>query len=211
MNETLVIFAVSTFGLLKGIDFIHGTAQRQFEPFPDHSYKSIWMHFGLLFETMAYILVYLNEIQSLVKMEHVESPRLLSELKTTPRRVLGDKILEEAGLLVSYTLCREQVHKYRNQYTHEPGVALMRKDRTSPWMALKKDDLIRSADYNFMIKHRGDDEHFEIATDSVNVHLKETMLVFDRIFEELVIPRFAAVVQQPEFSNLLSASAADGT
>ena len=78
-HPSLEIVGVSCFGLLKSINFIDRNKKRFVRHDPDQRFKSIWMHFGLLFETMSHLMDHLLILHRAAGLEPPTEDKPLSQ------------------------------------------------------------------------------------------------------------------------------------
>lgn len=228
-HPSLEIIGVSCFGLLKSINFIERNKNQFIRHDPDQRFKSIWMHFGLLFETMNHLMDHLLIVHQAVGIETLDNIEPL-----TPEQLQSDfskwvkehysadfKVLIESGRPIQFNphpkykdrsllkflgddLLKEYLKLKRKLHSYRNYYVhkpgVALLRRRGTWLVLRRKYITMSARWSTMVLHANSPDHMTYFEDAASVVEKDLRQTLN-LFERI----FKSVLI-PEYKRAASSS-----
>lgn len=229
-HPSLEVIGVSCFGLLKSLNFINRNYPKLDVPDPDQIFKGIYVHFGLLFETLTQLLHHLHIVQcevgvrNSVAISELSKDDLVSDFEDWVRKHYPSsfqRFLREGDSVTYYPHARDR-NPALSEYLKEARLKTKYKElegrlklyrnyyvhqpgvallrRGGHIIVLCRKHIRLSSRWSVMTPHSNDKEYFTDAKQLVANDLRAVASMFEQIFLLVVIPEYEKAKSAPSFS-----------
>lgn len=231
-HPSLEVIGVSCFGLLKSLNFINRNYPKLRVPDPDQVFKGIYFHFGLLFETLGFLLHHLRVVQCEVGIREALAVSEMSrdQLMRDYEQWIHEhyspsfKRFVREGAPIAYNPHFRDRDTALSEYLKEARIKTAYKDlegrlklyrnyyvhqpgvallgRGGHVLVLRRKHVKLSSRWSVMTRHCNDQEYFVDAKQLVAEDLKSVAAMFERIFSSVVIPEYEKAKTAEGFARI---------